>query len=83
MVIIQNGFPVDNNSIASFKFKTKITGRIGNNSTKNVKIWLPLRYFRNFWRTPTQIPLINCEVNLVLTWSGKCFIIDAPIANRN
>ena len=27
----------------------------------------------NFWKTP-DIPLINCEINLVLTWSEKCVI---------
>ena len=21
------------------------------------------------------MPLINCEINLILTWSGRCFII--------
>ena len=28
------------------------------------------------------MPLINCEINLILTWSAPCFIIDAPIANQ-
>ena len=28
---------------------------------------VPLKYLSNFWRT-LQIPLINCEVNLILTW---------------
>ena len=37
-------FPVDNNNSASFKFKTKIVGRIGNYSTKNAKIRVPLKY---------------------------------------
>ena len=26
--------------------------------------------------------LSNCGINLILTWSTKCFIIDAPIVNR-
>ena len=26
--------------------------------------------------------LIFCESNLILNWSGRCFIIDAPIANQ-
>ena len=28
------------------------------------------------------MPLINCEINLILTWSANCFIIDAHIANQ-
>ena len=26
--------------------------------------------------------LINCEINLILTWSARCFIIDNPITNQ-
>ena len=74
-------FPADNNKSASFKFKTKIAGRIGNNGTKDVKIRVPLKYLSKFWTT-IEMPLINCEINLVLTWSAKCFIIDDPIAGQ-
>ena len=28
------------------------------------------------------MPLTNCEVNLILTWPGNCFITDAPIINQ-
>ena len=34
---------------------------------------MPLRYLSNFWRT-LDIPLINCEVSLTLTWSENCVI---------
>ena len=26
--------------------------------------------------------LINCEINLIVTWSKRCFIIDNPIAGQ-
>ena len=58
-------FPVDSNNIVLFKFKTNITGRTGNNGTKNVNIRVPLTYLCNFWRT-LEMPLINCEINLIL-----------------
>ena len=29
-----------------------------------------------------EIPLINCEMNLILTWSNRWFIIDNPIDNQ-
>ena len=57
-----------NNNSASFKFKIKTTGRIGNGGTKNVKIRVSLGYKDNFWRT-TEISLIKCKINLILTWS--------------
>ena len=28
------------------------------------------------------MPLINCEINVILTWSNTCFIIDNPIAGQ-
>ena len=74
-------FPANNKNSASFKFKTKIAGRIGNDDTKNVKIRVPLKYLSNFWRT-LEVPLINCEINLIPTSSNECFIIDNPIANE-
>ena len=75
-------FPADNNNNSpSFKFKTKIADRIGNDGTKHVKIRVPLKYLNNFWRT-LEIPLINCEIILIVTWSTRCFIIDPPIAGQ-
>ena len=35
----------------------------------------------NFWRT-LEMPLINCEVNLILTWSSTCVIISSASANQ-
>ena len=34
---------------------------------------MPLKYLSNFWRT-LDIPLINCEVSLTLSWSANCVI---------
>ena len=66
------GFSTVDNSV-SFKFKQKITGVTGNNGRKNVEIMVPLKYLSNFWRT-IEMPLINCEINLILTWSANCAI---------
>ena len=74
-------FPADINNSASLKVKTKIVSRAGNDGTKNVKIMVPLKYLSNFWRT-LEMSLNNCEINLILTWSAKCFIIDASAENQ-
>ena len=29
------------------------------------------------------MPLINCEINLILTWSTNCVIISTNVANQN
>ena len=39
--------------------------------TKDVEIMVPLKYLSNSWRT-LGIPLINCEINIILIWSEKC-----------
>ena len=69
-----------NNDLAnseSFKFKVKITGKTpDNNNVKNVEIMVPLKYLSNFWRT-LEMPLINCEVNLILTSSSTCLITNS------
>ena len=57
----------------SFKYEQKITGSTGNNGTKAAKIMVPLKYLSNFWRT-LEMSLINCDVNLILTWSANCVI---------
>ena len=70
------------NTTDSFNFKAKITGQTGNNGTKDVKIMVPLKHLGNFWRT-LGMPLINCEVNLILTWSSTCVLIATNIDDQN
>ena len=52
----------------SFNFKQKIKHEIANGGTRNVEIMVPLKYLSNFGKT-LEIPLISCEINLILTWS--------------
>ena len=33
-----------------------------------------LKYSSNFWRT-IEVSLINCKINLILSWSENCVII--------
>ena len=58
---------IPNNS-SSFKYKSSfITNRNG------VKIAVPLKYLSNFWRS-LEMPLINCKVELSLTWDPNCVL---------
>ena len=66
----------------SFNFKVKITGQTGNDGTKDVEIIVPIKYLSNFWRT-LEMSLINCEVNLILTWPSTCFLIATGNQNQN
>ena len=66
----------------SLKSKVKITGKTNaDRNTKNVEIIVPLNYLSNFWRT-LEIPLINCEVNLLLIWSRDSVITNSTGAEK-
>ena len=41
-----------------------------------------LKYLSNFWRA-LEMPLINFEINLILTWSTNCVIVSTNVANQN
>ena len=72
----------------SFKYKTSITrnnynvgaveagyneGKVGKNETEVV---IPVViHLSNFWRA-LNIPLLNCEIELILTWSKNCVLAD-------
>ena len=71
-----------NNTTDSFNFKVKFIGQTGDDGTKDVEIIVPLKYLSNFWRI-LEMPLINCEVNLILTWSSTCVLVSTNVANQN
>ena len=52
----------------SFEYKASITeNQKVKTQKKKVEIVVPLKHLSNFWRT-LDMPLINCEINLILTW---------------
>ena len=67
----------------SFDYKTSITGKLeGIDRTKDVEIVGPLKYLSNFWRTP-DMPLINSELNLILTWTENCVLTSKATRDAN
>ena len=76
----------------SFKYKTSITGSTYNVDgdddyydankvrKKESEVVIPLKHLSNFWRS-LNMPLINCEVELILTWSKNCVLADMTIRN--
>ena len=66
---------------SSYNLDAKITNAEGNeinnptydankSGDKEVEIAVPLKYLSNFWRA-LKMPLINCEMSLILTWSRE------------
>ena len=48
------------------------TNKVGKNKTE---VAIPLKHSSNFWRS-LNISLTNCEVELILTWSRNCVLVD-------
>ena len=71
---------IDNSQ--SFKYKAALLGKTTNavantnNSVKNAKIVVPLKYLSNFWRS-LEMPLINPKVYLELNWIEDCILSSA------
>ena len=73
---------VVNNLTDSFNLKVKMTDQTGDDETKDIEVMVPLKYLSDFWRT-LEMPLINWEINLTLTWSENCVIVFTAVANQN
>ena len=70
--------PADNgdltiNNSQSFRYKVTLLGKAANavndtnSSVKEAKIFVPLKYFSNFWRS-LEMLFINCKIYLELNW---------------
>ena len=66
---------IDNSQ--SFKYNAALFGKTANAvnntniSVKDAKIFVPLKYLSNFWRS-LEMLLINCKVYLELNWIEDC-----------
>ena len=75
--------PLSSNS-ASFNYKTRITRKTTDDShiIEGVQFFVPSKHLRNFWRS-LDIPLTNCEIELILTWSRNYVLADMAVRNAN
>ena len=66
----------------SLDYKAKIVGSLADGELEkdDVKIAIPLKYLGNFWRS-LDIPLINCEITLILSWYKKCVLVGKALRN--
>ena len=57
-------------TVLSLILNKKITCKTRDDGTKDLKIMVPVKHLCNFWIN-FEMPLINFEVNLILTWSAN------------
>ena len=48
---------------------------------KETEIVIPLKYLSSFWRS-LNIPLVNFEVKVILTWTKKRVLTDMTVASN-
>ena len=71
--------PLSSNS-EYFTYRTSIVGKsLGDNDLlTNAKVVISLKHLSNSWRI-LNIPLINCEAELILTWCKNCVLVDMTV----
>ena len=67
------------NAASSLVYKSKLIKSTDNNNVNNVKLVVPLKYVNNFFRS-LELPLVNCKIDLELTWHKDCMISSANAA---
>ena len=67
------------NATSSLVYKSKLINGTDNNNVNNVKLVVPLKYASNFFRS-LEMPLVNCKIDLELTWHKDCVISSANAA---
>ena len=78
--IVNNANVTNDNNAYSFKYKSNLIGNTEDDGTENgVKIAVPLKYLRNFWRS-LEMPFINCKVELSLKWYETCLLTTTTTA---
>ena len=75
--------PDDNADVASntssLVYKSKLISGTDNNNVNNVKLVVPLKYVSSFLRS-LEMPLVNCKIDLELTWHKDCMISNVNAA---
>ena len=61
------------NNTSSLVYKSKLITGTDNNNVNNVKLVVPLKYVSSFFRS-LEMPLVNCKIDLELTWHKDCMI---------
>ena len=61
------------NNTTSLVYKSKLISGSDDNNVNNVKLVVPLMYISNFFRS-LEMPLVNCKIELELTWHKVCMI---------
>ena len=67
------------NDTTSLVYKSKRISGTDDNNVNNVKLVVPLKYASNFFRS-LEMPLVNCKIDLELTWHKDCMISRANAA---
>ena len=61
------------NNTSSLVYKSKLISGTDDNNVNNVKLVVLLRYVSSFFRS-LEMLLVNCKIDLELTWHKDCMI---------
>ena len=67
------------NNTSSLVYKSKLISGTDDNNVNNVKLVVLLKYVSSFFRS-LEMPLVNCKIDLELTWPKDCMIFSVNAA---
>ena len=67
------------NNTSSLVYKSKLISGTDDNNVNNVKLVVLLKYVSSFFRS-LEMPLVNCKIDLELTWHKDCIISSGDAA---
>ena len=67
------------NTTSSLVYKSKLISGTDDNNVNKVKLVVHLKYISSFFRS-LEMPLVNCKIDLELTWHKDCMVSSANAA---
>ena len=81
--VINNNVNYSIKDSKSFDYETSIARNRRHRQNKRCwEIVVSLKYLSNFWRA-LDMPLINCEKSLILTWTENCVLTSKATRDAN
>ena len=73
---------IDNSKSFAYKKDDALRPAIRAGIEADAEIVIPLKHLGNFWRN-LEMPLINCEITLILSWYKECVLVSRAFRNAN
>ena len=81
-IVVQNETALKGSESFDYKASVAVSVTTADLTKEAAEIVVLSKHLSNFWKT-LNTPLINCEIELISTWSKKCALISKTIRDGN